>query len=194
MSKKIEITLDNVDNVIRSLQKLEKDIDWIAQLLVSDILEDGVKYAKEQYSARERDPNISDINVNYSTKDTNGELYAYGKDVVYEEFGTGDRGEQNQHPVKSKYNLNDYNSGRTIRNVDDVLEGTPAKEDLDTIGISSGKYWTYKKDGTTYYTQGVPSGQEMWKTRNYLLSDVVKKKVVEKGKELNDYIIASIKS
>ena len=123
----------------------------------------------------------------------NGELYAYGKDVVYEEFGTGDRGEQNQHPVKSRYNLNDYNSGRTIRKVDDVPEGSPEKEDLDTIGISSGKYWTYNKDGTVYYTQGVPSGQEMWKTRNYLLNNSIQKKVAEKGKELNDYIIASIK-
>lgn len=193
MSKKVEVTLDNVDSVIRGLEKLEQDIDWIAQLLVSDILEDGVEYAKKQYSTREHDPNIGTINVSYSTKDTNGELYAYGKDVVYEEFGTGDRGEQNQHPVKSRYNLNDYNSGRTIRNVSDVPEGSPEKEDLDTIGISSGKYWTYNKDGTTYYTQGVPSGQEMWKTRNYLLNNSIRKKVAEKGKELNDYIIASIK-
>lgn len=193
MSKKVEITLDNVDSVIRGLQKLEKDIDFIAQLLVSDILEEGVEYAKKQYSAREHDPNIGNINVNYTTKDTNGELYAYGKDVVYEEFGTGDRGEQNQHPVKSRYNLNDYNSGRTIRNVSDVPEGSLEKEDLDAIGISSGKYWTYNKDGMVYYTQGVPSGQEMWKTRNYLLNNSIRKKVAEKGKELNDYIIASIK-
>ena len=178
MSKKIEITLDNVDSVIHSLERLEKDIDWMTRLLVSDILEEGVKYAEKQYSAREHDPNIGTINVDYSTKDTGGELYAYGKDVVYEE---------------SRYNLNDYNSGRTIRNVDDVPEGSLEKEDLDAIGISSGKYWTYNKDGTVYYTQGVPSGQEMWKTRNYLLNNSIQKKVAEKGKELNDYIIASIK-
>lgn len=193
MSKRIEVTLDNVDSVIKSLEKLEKDIDWVAQLLVSEILEEGVEYARKQYNSREYDPNISNINVDYSTKDMNGELYAYGKDVVYEEFGTGDRGEQNQHPVKSRYNLNDYNSGRTIRKVDDVPEGSLEKEDLDAIGISSGKYWTYNKDGTVYYTQGVPSGQEMWKTRNYLLNNSIQKKVAEKGKELNDYIIASIK-
>lgn len=193
MSKKVEVTLDNVDSVIRSLEKLENDIDLIAQLLVSDILEEGVKYAEKQYSGREYDPNISDIHVNYTTKDKNGELYAYGKDVVYEEFGTGDRGEEKQHPVKSRYNLNDYNSGKTIRNVSDVPKESLEKEDLDTIGITSGKYWTYKKDGTVYYTQGVPSGQEMWKTRNYLLNNSIQKKVAEKGKELNDYIIASIK-
>lgn len=193
MSKKIEITLDNVDSVISALEKLENDIDWIAQSLVSDILEEGVKYAEKQYSAREYDPNISDIHVNYTTKDKNGELYAYGKDVVYEEFGTGDRGEEKQHPVKSRYSLNDYNSGKTIRNVSDVPKESLEKEDLDTIGITSGKYWTYKKDGTVYYTQGVPSGQEMWKTRNYLLNNSIRKKVAKKGKELNDYIIASIK-
>lgn len=193
MSKRIEVTLDNVDSVISSLEKLEKNLDWMTQTLITDILEDGVEYARKQYSAREYDPNIDDIRVDYATKDLSGELYAYGKDVVYEEFGTGDRGEQNQHPVKSKYNLKAYNSGRTIRNVDDVLDGTPAKEDLDTIGITSGKYWTYKKNGTVYYTQGVPSGQEMWKTRNYLLNNSIQKKVAEKGKELNDYIIASIK-
>lgn len=193
MSKRIEVTLDNVDSVISSLEKLEKNIDWMTQMLVTEILEDGVEYAKKQYAAREHDPNITDINVDYNTKDMSGEIQAYGKDVVYEEFGTGDRGEQQQHPVKSKYNLNDYNSGPTIRNVSDVLEGSLAKEDLDTIGISSGKYWTYKKNGTVYYTQGVPSGQEMWKTRNYLLNNSIQKKVAEKGKELNDYIIASIK-
>lgn len=193
MSKRIEVTLDNVDSVISSLEKLEKNLNWMTQLLVTEILEDGVEYAKKQYGAREHDPNIEDINVDYTTKDMGGELYAYGKDVVYEEFGTGDRGEQRQHPVKSKYNLNDYNSGPTIRNVSDVPKYSLEREDLDTIGISSGKYWTYEKNGTVYYTQGVPSGQEMWKTRNYLLNNSIQKKVAEKGKELNDYIIASIK-
>lgn len=193
MSKKIEVNLDDVDSVISGLEKLEKNLDWITQSLISDILQEGVEYAKKQYGAREYDPNIEDINVDYTTKDMSGELYAYGKDVVYEEFGTGDRGEQKPHPVKSKYNLNDYNSGPTIRNVSDVPKYSLAKEDLDTIGISSGKYWTYKENGTVYYTQGVPSGQEMWKTRNYLLNNSIQKKVAKKGKELNDYIIASIK-
>jgi len=193
MSKRIEVTLDNVDSVISSLEKLEKNLDWITQSLISDILQEGVEYAKKQYGAREYDPNIEDINVDYTTKDMSGELYAYGKDVVYEEFGTGDRGEQKPHPVKSKYNLKKYNSGPTIRNVSDIPKYSLAREDLDTIGISSGKYWTYEKNGTVYYTQGVPSGQEMWKTRVYLLNNSIRKKVAKKGKELNDYIIASIK-
>ena len=83
-----------------------------------------------------------------------------------------------------------------IDDVDDYDENSYIKDDLNEMGITSGKFWIYSKDSsdTLYYTQGVPAGKEMWNTRNYLLSKKTKEIIKKGAKNINENIIASIKS
>ena len=133
----------------------------------------GSQYLSEQYN-KALDPNIEKPTVFVKKTSTGYAIVSQGKDVIYEEFGTGDKGQQSPHPDKSKYNLNAYNSGRYIRDVN------PSNEKLSENGITSGKYWTYEKDGRIIYTQGIPAGKEMFNTvkhmRNSVINDVLKEK------------------
>lgn len=190
MNRNVVIDESNIQDVINAFKSIYNDIDKYVEKTDKKIIEESKKYLDKQYSSRFKDPNITDISTEYEKIDNGYKLIAKGKDVIYEEFGTGDRGEDNPHPDKSKYNLNDYNSGITIRPVNLL-----SQEKREEHGLSSGKYWTYKKDesGDVEYTQGIPSGKEMWNTRNEMIKNIIPKATKELGVELLDKFENAIK-
>ncbi len=190
MNRNVVIDESNIKDVINAFKSIYNDIDKYVEKTDEKIIQESKKYLDKQYSSRFKDPNITDISTEYEKIDNGYKLIAKGKDVIYEEFGTGDRGEDNPHPDKSKYNLNDYNSGITIRPVNLL-----SQEKREEHNLSSGKYWTYKKDesGDVEYTQGVPSGKEMWNTRNEMIKNIIPKATKELGVELLDKFENTIK-
>jgi len=191
MATQIIVDLSNLKDLEKGLEQLYNNIDKEADKILKDIAESGQDYLNKQYeNALGKDPNILDLNTRID-KDTNGySLVGFGRDVIYEEFGTGDEGEKHPHPVKSNYNLNDYNSGSFIIDVSDV-HNPEFLSILAENGITSGKFWSYRKNGA-HLTQGVPAGQEMWKTRNYLISNKIPEIIKRRGVDISGYIIGSI--
>lgn len=190
MNRNVVIDESNIQDVINAFETIYNDIDKYVKKTNKKIMQESKKYLDKQYSSRFKDPNITDISTEYEKIDNGYKLIAKGKDVIYEEFGTGDRGEDDPHPDKSKYNLNDYNSGITIRPVNLL-----SQEKREEYNLSSGKYWTYKKDESSdvEYTQGVPSGKEMWNTRNEMIKNIIPKAINELGVELLDKFENAIK-
>ncbi len=179
MSKIKKINIDNrdINDLIKSLTKLSNDINELPKEISKEIAEIGLVKLNDFYGSKVDDPNITDIQTSIRETATGYQIISKGRDVIYEEFGTGDKGQQTPHKEKSKYGLKPYNDGVYIRDVN------PNNEKLISQGITSGKYWTYKKDGKVYYTQGVPAGMEMFKTSNYLrdkgIKQILDKKVGE---------------
>jgi len=189
----VEIDETNVKSVINAFEDMLNNLDSFIDDAMKEIVSKGNTFLDAQYVSRVKDPNITDISTDWRKNDNEYVIEATGKDVIYEEFGTGDRGEESPHPNKSKYDLNDYNSGTFIMSVEDI--GNQDLLDLlKSEGITSGKYWKYHKNGQTYLTQGVPAGQEMWDTRNYLIKEVIPKIGKKRGKELCEKFEKSIKN
>ena len=197
MTTNIEVDETNIKDVIRAFEDMLNNLDKYAQKMSEKIIREGLKHLDSNYSKRFKNPNITDINTRYEKIDDGYELISEGKDVVYEEFGTGDEGQKKPHPDKkyyeSKYNLKKYNSGQYIRNVSDYDENSYTYDDLHAMGITSGKFWRYKKGDTLYYTQGVPSGREMWDTRNHIIKEIIPKAKKELGVELREKFEKAIK-
>lgn len=195
MSTQIEVDIFDTKGLTSALEWLYNNLDKQAEEMIQELAKNGETFLASRYISRFKDANISDISTS-TNKISNGyEIKAQGKDVVYEEFGTGDEGANHQHDEKStfesKYGLKKYNSGPYIRDVLDVAKGSYTEQDLQEIGITSGKFWRYNKDGVVHYTQGVPAGQEMWDTRNYIINEIPNV-VKKRGKIINDNIIRSI--
>ena len=192
MATQITVDVSDIKDIVNGLKNLYNNIDKEAESMLREITNSGKDYLDKQYNnTLGSDPNITDIDTRIDKTGKGYSLVSFGKDVIYEEFGTGDEGETHPHPVKSNYNLRDYNSGSFIIDVADVHN----QEFLDILaqnGITSGKFWSYTKNGA-HLTQGVPSGQEMWKTRNYLIGEKIPEIVKEKGADISGYIIGSIK-
>lgn len=221
---KINVSLKDIGKVVTALEELQRDMKKASEDLPKLLAEEGKNYLDRQYA---KSPNRNDPNINFSNiktgieKTENGyKLYARGRDVLYEEFGTGDEGQKHQHPVKSKYKLDNYNSGGTILNVSEIRDDA-ILDVLRKNGINSGEFWFYNKNKTgstnrstqltleqklnrakylinhgdeVYLTQGIPAGKEVWNTRNYLKSNKVVDKIVRKrGKEMYDKFIKAVK-
>lgn len=149
----------DLDNLISKLETLNKDIKKLPNKLSEEIAIEGFRELNRNYSLTPYDDNIQDVSTSVESSGNKASIIAQGRDVIYAEFGTGDKGEQNPHPDKSKYDLNAYNSGETIRYADDFSS---------FYGITSGNYWTYRRDGQFHITQGVPSGKQFFNTSKYL--------------------------
>lgn len=167
-TKRMKISTKDINDMIKSLNNLSNNLDQLKNDIPKEIAEDGLKYLNKLYNKTPSDENIEDINTSIG-KSLNGySIISQGKDVIYAEFGTGDKGENSPHREKSKYGLKGYNTGKTIRGVN------PNNKSLIEHGITSGKYWTYEKEGKIIYTQGIPSGMQMFNTSNYLRSKGIK--------------------
>lgn len=175
MQNNIVVDETNIKDIIAAFENILANIDKYAEESTKKVIIDGQDYLDSLYASRIKDPNNRDIKTRYEKIDGGYKLIAEGKDVIYEEFGTGDLGQQDPHPDKSKYNLNDYNSGQYIENVSDYDENSYTYDYLQAFGITSGKFWRFKEGDTLYYTQGIPSGKEMWHTRNRIIKDIIPK-------------------
>ena len=168
ITKKISLNSD-LSSFINNLTELSQNVKNLPNDICKEASNSGIVYLSDLYASRTPDPNIIDIQTSLVTTKNGYKIVASGKDVVYEEFGTGDEGANDGHPWKGQTNfkLNSYNSGETIRE---------ANESSALHGITSGKYWTYKKEGSNevQYTQGVPAGKELFNTSNYLHEEIKK--------------------
>ena len=180
MSRTIKMRVDTkeIGRMINSLNTLSSNINKLKTEIPKEIAEEGLKYLNSLYASKSKDNDTDDIHTSIDKTETGYSIISQGKDVLYEEFGTGDEGARHPHKDKSKYGLKDYNSGPTIRPVN---SNNPA---LKAHGITSGKYWTYEKDGEIKYTQGIPAGMQMFDTSNYLRSGVIKTIMKEKASDV----------
>lgn len=183
ITKNVRLSSSDINKTIKSLKKLKETIKDVKKDIVKDVAEDGYNYLIEQYSNRFEDENNKDIHVKLQKTSNGYKIVAYGKDVVYEEFGTGDKGEKNPWIGEHKPSgIKPYNSGKYIREVTEkVQEKHPELE--------SGKYWTYKPKGAEkpIYTQGMVAGMEMLHTREYL-----RKKIKETSKKKVDDVLSKV--
>lgn len=182
-TKNFDFNTSSVSTLIEYFENLSNEIDNMGKTITYDIAEEGFKNLYNEYANRVKDENIVDINIGIEQTTGGCQIVSQGRDVLYEEFGTGDKGEQSPHPDKYKYDLDDYNSGPFILDVADVGN----KDMLDTLsqnGITSGKFWSYRKNGETHLTQGIPAGMEMYRTSKYLRDEGIKKVLKEKASDV----------
>lgn len=175
MNKNIEVKLtpSGIEKAIRELNSLKKKVDDLPYLLTQEIANDAANFLKEQYANRPyslvnntynakaksidppETPNIDIIPTQYGHQ-----IVATGKDILYDEFGTGEVGKSTATgdflKYRGQFNLNDYNSGKFV------------SKNINQYGRH---YWFYNGN----YTEGIPAGKQVFNTRNYILNEGIKK-------------------
>lgn len=173
ITKKISLNTRDIQSLIKKLNTLQNDINDLPEKITKRVADEGLDTLNMYYATTSQTPNTTDIQTSVEKTKTGYKISARGRDVIYAEFGTGDEGQASPHPDKSKHNLNDYNSGKYIRNVN------PNNTKLRELGITGGKYWTFVRDGILYYTQGIPAGLQMFNTAKDLRETIIPKIVKE---------------
>ena len=169
MSKivKVPLSKQGISDFIKKLKQFKKDMVTTKDKVQEDLIEIGYKEISNNISSSEY------INSEPSTafKEKN-KIGMKGSQAIYDEFGTGTLGARNPHDKKNDFNLNAYNSGRTIR----VNKG-------NAKSIPKGElYWTYKYNNEIIFTQGRPAGMQVYKASKVVrnkIKEICKKRVGE---------------
>lgn len=181
----IKIGKAYLTDAIRRLETFASDIENANYEIVNDLVSSGKKYGSIiNASAPQSGTETSQV-VGEMLDDKTGVVSLTGRNAVYDEFGTGEEGAANSHPLHSSVTptLNPYNSGPVV--------STHINDGTLEYGTQWNHYWYYKPMagkpyfyGENGYTEGIPSGQQMFKTSIYLHG--VEKNVV--AKHINDAI------
>ena len=167
MSKVKKVNLDTVElaTLIKSLRTFSTNIQKLPKEITKEIADIGQEFLEEQYANTHTDQTIDIDTISTDIIETqNGySIVASGEEILYAEFGTGEKGADDGHPLKGDFHLNPYNSGPTIK-----------------VNANTGRhYWWYQG-----YSEGNPSGKQMFNTGKFLKDNVVKKVLKEKVGEV----------
>ena len=168
-------TRESIDDFIKNLRSFKSGI----KVVEKEILDELSSEAENEMQLSVSSSNYEDcepITVKKEGKGKKRKVGIYGVQAIYDEFGTGTVGQNNPHPEKGNYDLNDYNTGTTIRENKNYKNATA--EGIPPNGL----YWTYKYNGRKIYTQGRPAGMHVYKAHNKV-KEVMKKIINEKVRD-----------
>lgn len=174
---KLSLSEANIKSLIDDLEYLEDSLAFASQNIVKQLVNNGYDKAYELNAMAPQSGTSKSVvtkNTGKSTRNgTAGSISLEGESALYDEFGTGEEGLMDPHPLKSKFGLNPYNSGPFVST---------------HINPENGKhFWFYTPMAgqpyfeSTGYTEGIPSGKQMYNTLQYIRS--IKNDII--NKELN---------
>lgn len=154
----IRLNKESINTAIEKLNNLREEITNISLTRIVDrLVNEGASEAND-YTMGAPQSGLEASRVVSKTLKSGlaGYVALVGPNAVYDEFGTGEEGAADPHPLKGNFGLNPYNSGYFVsRQVDDK-------------GLH---YWIYKPmSGNSYFdiddikgkTYGIPSGKMIY--------------------------------
>lgn len=180
--KKIKATLSStsLNELAEKIKQLKNDLQNVDKEVMNELAEKGRDEIDNNLSATTyKDGN--DEAIPFIRKEENKMVVGMkGKQVLYDEFGTGTEGAKSPHPLKSEFGLKNYNSSRVPNGT--IRRNKNPNSKASISGIKPYEwYWTYNdKSGNKVYTQGIPAGKQVFNASLSLKQIkmlVVKKKV-----------------
>ena len=151
---------ESINLTIEALHNLAEEIDDIAPSeFIDKMLSKGEKILKGYNQSAPKSGLRDNIVSSFNNKNGSGTLILSGKNAIYDEFGTGEEGRADPHPLKSYYNLNEYNSGPTI-----YYNQWAGRTGWNYKPMAGKPYF----EVGTGFTSGVPSGKMVFNTANDL--------------------------
>ena len=167
MNKRIKLDNKDISSLINKLQVLKSDLKKLPHEINKEIAEIGLEYLNNEFANTRTDHTIDINSIETDIVETTKgySIVAKGSEVLYAEFGTGEYGQDNPHPLKQEFDLNPYNSGPIVST---------------HINKNGRHYWFYDNQ----YSEGNASGKQMFNTSKYLREKVIKEVVKEKVGEV----------
>lgn len=176
MEKKLTLDIGRepiyaINDLKEYLLTFSDDLTVASELIVQDLTEEGALEAS-LINANAPKSGLTPSTVTHKYKRQEGEISLVGENAVYDEFGTGDEGLWNPHPLKNDFGLNPYNSGPTI-----FYNQLAGRNQWFYRPMAGMPYFT--SDGRT---SGIPSGKQMYHALQHIRhieQDTIKKHVNE---------------
>ena len=112
---KMELSTTSVNEIKNKILQLQADLNKAKELAVEDMANFALKEIKTNYAGSPYTDGNDDVSFFKEKKENKIIVGVKGSQCVYREFGTGTEGLNAPHPIKNKFPLNDYNSGKKIK-------------------------------------------------------------------------------
>ena len=179
----LRLSESNIKNLIDDLEYLEDSLTFASHNIVKKLVDNGYNKANELNNMAPQSGVTKSVVTKNTGKTTRNGVVGYisleGDSAIYDEFGTGEEGLSDPHPIKSNFGLNPYNSGPFVST---------------HINSENGRhFWFYgPMSGQPYfessgYTEGIPSGKQMYNTLKYIRNikqDVISQELISATKTL----------
>ena len=154
---KMRLAIDGDQGIVDTIHRLEflKDNIIVGNYNVVKALVDKGAEIANRYNASAPQSSVKKSTIRGVVLDggRKGYVALIGDSAVYDEFGTGEEGAANPHPLKGNYNLNPYNSGPIVS---------------ANINPETGRHFWYYNGKIT---EGIPSGKQMYNTAKDLRAE-----------------------
>lgn len=152
---KIRLSKVGIKNAIDTLDFLKDNITVASEEIVKQLVDVGFKTANSiNQNAPQSNLTKSEVIAKITESKNKGYVALVGPGAIYDEFGTGEEGASDPHPIKNNFNLNPYNSGPYVST---------------HINQEGRHYWFYSPlrgkdyyDEESGYTEGIPSGKQIY--------------------------------
>lgn len=179
----------DISSLIQKLEGFEETFNSTAYDIVNKLVDIGGEQAIKFNSIAPKSGTEDNVVLKEGAKiegsKVTGSVVLYGPNAVFDEFGTGEEGRDNPHPLAGK-----------IRFTMPPYSGYVTGPYVSThINPDNGRhYWIYKPNGSlpSYqddgYTEGIPSGKQMYNTLQSIRDakkSVIRECTKETIKEIN---------
>ena len=197
----VRLTEYDINSVMRTLGSMKRTLKFEQYNIVEELVDKGTEKGKALNNKAPRSNPEQSYVFGIKPKGNSwlgivqGKVVLKGPSAVFEEFGTGEVGKSDPHPKVGEMSL-------TIPPYSGYITGPFVSTHVNKYGRH---YWFYspmggkhtRKDGyikRNGYTEGIPSGKQMYGTAKYLNS--IKNKVAAKhlngaigevNKAINDF-------
>ena len=169
---KLQLSVYGITNLINELEYLEDTLTTTSGLIVDKLVDVGVGKAIELNAAAPKSgTGNNNIYGEYSKQGKGGRVIMQGDDAVFDEFGTGEEGASDPHPLAGTIDF-------SIPPYSGYITGPVVSRNINPL--TGRHYWYYTPmSGKPYfqqdgYTEGIPSGKQMYNTLQYLRKEKVK--------------------
>lgn len=174
---KVNLSVKGINDLINKMDDLQEGIEKANKNIVEKLSDYALEEIQNNYAATLYKDGNEDVAFFKKGDENSKSVGVSGKQVLYNEFGTGEAGANDGHEMKGDFNLRPYNSGKTIRT---AKPGSNAEAEGIPV---NGLYWTYRDEqGQKRYTQGIPAGKQVLNAAISLekkQKEIIKKEVGE---------------
>ena len=182
----VPLSTAGIKDAIETLGFLKSNINLASQEIVKQLVDIGYETASQiNANAPQSGLTKSQVIQGITENKTKGYVALTGPSAVYDEFGTGEEGAADPHPMKNNTSrpLNPYNSGPYVS-----THINSKGEHYWFYSPMAGKNKYYKPE--TGYSKGIPSGKQIYNAAKEVRArkdDITKKNLNASVKAFNTH-------
>lgn len=170
---KLQLSEYGISNLINDIEHLGDTLTDTGKSIIDKLVDIGVEKARDLNNSAPRsglnENTIDGEKAKLVGNKYSGSVYMTGDDAIFDEFGTGEEGASDPHPLSGtlQFSIPPYSGYITGPYVSTHVNPKNGRHYWYYSPMDGRPYFTFPDEGKGY-TEGIPSGKQMYNTLQYL--------------------------